>query len=193
MGRHRTELTRFEAPEYLTIENESGSATVLTGGLPYHRRSDDRMLDSLLIVRGETARTFRMAVAVDLPHAAAAAQALLAPNVSLATAGSIPKLASGWFFHVGARHVIATDWSPVLADPDPGHEHAERRVRGFRARFLETEGRPGRVAVRAPRSLEHARQMGYLGQTLLEVPVEDDKIWLDFAAYEWIAVEAVWS
>jgi hypothetical protein len=35
--------------------------------------------------------------------------------------------------------------------------------------------------------------MDYLGQTLLEVPVEDDKIWLDFAAYEWIAVEAIWS
>jgi len=193
MGRHRTELTRFEAPEYITIENESGSATVLTAGLPYHRRSDDRMIDSLLAVRGESARAFRMAIALDLPHAAAAAQALHAPSVTSATAGSLEKLASGWFFHVGARHVIATDWSPVLADPDEGKEHAERRVRGFQARLLETEGRPGRVAVRTPRALAHARQMDYLGQTLLEVPVEDDKIWLDFAAYEWIAVEAIWS
>lgn len=193
LGRHRTELTRFEAPEYITIENESGSATILTAGLPYHRRSDDRMLDSLLVVRGESARAFRVAIAVDLPHAAAAAQALQAPSVTSATAGGFEKLATGWFFHVGARHVIATDWSPVLADAEPGKEQAQRRVRGFQSRLLETEGRPGRVAVRAPRALTHARQMDYLGQTLLEVPVEDDKIWLDFAAYEWIAVEAIWS
>jgi alpha-mannosidase len=193
MGRHRTELARFEAPEYITIENESGTAQILTGGLPYHRRSDDRMLDALLVVRGERARCFRMAVALDLPHAAAAAQALLAPEVSIATAAAAPKLASGWFFHVAARHVVVTDWSPVLDDAEESATLAERPVRGFRARLLETEGRPGRVALRAPRALQHARQMDYLGQTLLEVPVEDDKIWLDFAAHEWIAVEAIWS
>ena len=32
------------------------NVAVLTGGLPFHRRTDARMLDSLLVVRGERAR-----------------------------------------------------------------------------------------------------------------------------------------
>ena len=41
---------------------------ILTGGLPYHRRSGSRMLDCLLVVAGETRRRFRYGVGLDLPH-----------------------------------------------------------------------------------------------------------------------------
>ena len=60
-------------------------------------------------------------------------------------------------------------------------------VRGFRVRLLETAGRAGRVHAaqrfapwpRRDRSIFWARRC-------VECAVEDDKIMLDFAAYEWI-------
>ena len=64
---------------------------------------------------------------------------------------------------------------------------------GFRARLLETVGRPGRVTLRTYRPLDAARQVDYLGQTLVQAPVEGDQLRLDFAAYEWIQVEATWA
>ncbi len=65
-------------------------------------------------------------------------------------------------------------------------------VKGFRARLLETSGRPGRVTLRAFRPVAAARQVDFLGQAMLELPVDNDKIVLDFAAHEWIEVEATW-
>jgi alpha-mannosidase len=195
LGRQPTEAARIEAPEFIEIGNGTGTITILTGGLPFHRRSQDRMLDSLLVVRGETARRFTLGIGVDVPQAAAAAQELIAPATSLLDVGPPPTLTSGWFFHIGAKNVVATHWQPLLLDRpgEPSSAGPRQVVGGFRARLLETAGRSGRVSLRAFRPVAVARQIDYLGQTLLEVPVEDDKIRLDFAAHEWIELEAVWS
>ncbi len=56
--RERAEAKRLEAPNYIDIDDDGRHTTLLTGGLPFHRRTDARMLDSLLIVAGERARTF---------------------------------------------------------------------------------------------------------------------------------------
>jgi len=60
------------------VSGESRTA-VLTGGLPYHRVVGDRMLDSLLVVRGERQRKFLLGIGVDLAHPIHEAIALLGP------------------------------------------------------------------------------------------------------------------
>jgi alpha-mannosidase len=195
LARQKTDASRLEAPEYIDIENGTGRISILTGGLPFHRRSDPRMLDSLLVVRGERARRFRFAIGVDVPQPAAAAVEFLAPTTVLYE--SAPPLAapSGWLFHVDAKNVVATDWQPLAGEADANAAASGdcSPTTGFRARLLETAGRAGRVTLRVFRPLAAARQVDFLGQTMLEVPVENDKITLDFAAYEWIEVEATWS
>jgi len=62
-GRHPTEAKRIEAPEFIDIDCPQGRTTLLSGGLAYHRRSATRIIDSLLMVRGETAREFSLAIA----------------------------------------------------------------------------------------------------------------------------------
>ena len=59
---------RFESPHYIEIADEKTSTTILTGGLAFHRRHEDRMLDTLLITRGERQRKFRLGIGVDLAH-----------------------------------------------------------------------------------------------------------------------------
>jgi alpha-mannosidase len=193
-ARSKTEAARIEAPEYIDIDNGSGSISILTLGLPYHRRAGTRMLDSLLVVRGETARRFSLGIGVELAHPAAAALELLAPATTFQETAAPPKSSSGWFFHVDARNVVATHWQPLVDDAsDRRDADGSRPIKGFRARLLETAGRAGRVTLRTFRPVATARQVDFLGQTLLDVRAEGDKMTLDFAAHEWIEVEAIWD
>jgi len=186
LARQRTEATRIEAPEYIDLDSSAGHVTILSGGLPYHLRIGDRMLDSLLVVRGETARKFRLGIGVDLPQPAAAAVELLAPTTVWQGSTPPPAAGVGWFFHLDAKNIVATHWEPLTPDQAGNGQ-------GFRVRLLETTGRPGRVSLRAYRPVISARQVDLQGQTLVQVPVEGDRLTLDFAAYEWIEVEAVWK
>jgi hypothetical protein len=106
---------------------------------------------------------------------------------------------TGWFFHTGAKNLIATYWEPLYAKPtneaqaetsaDPGI----RTVTGFRVRLLEIGGTAGRVPLRAFKPLRYARQVDFLGETILELYVDDDKIMLDFGPHELVEIEAHWT
>ena len=143
--RQFTEAKRLEAAHYLELSASRNRTTVLTGGLPYHRRSGPRMLDCLLVVAGETRRRFRYGVGLDLAHPMQQALELLQPIVtirqSIRPAGPH---ASNWLFHVDAKNVVATHWSTLRTGD---------RADGFRVRLLETEGLSGRVRLRALRDV----------------------------------------
>ncbi len=178
----QTTARRIEAPEFLDIRSERTSTTLFFGGLPYHRRTSDRMLDTLLVVRGESRRKFRMAIGVDTARPAHESADLLAPVVALDdVALASAQNGSGWLFHVDARSVLATHWRPIV----------EGSTQGFRVRLLETQGRAGRAALRAFKSPQSARQIDFRGQTLVELPVEEDRVGVDLVAYEWIEIEVM--
>ena len=54
---------------YIELDDGHNKVAILTGGLPYHRdaRAAARW-DSLLIVRGESQRRFRLGIGVELAH-----------------------------------------------------------------------------------------------------------------------------
>ena len=144
LARVKTEATRLEAPEFVDVESPAGHVTILTGGLPYHRRTGARMLDSLLVVRGERARQFNLGIGVDLPQPAAAALEFMTPPTLWLGEAPPPASSHGWLFHVDAKNVLATHWEPLVddtADPD-GTAGGRAPIKGFRARLLETAGRP---------------------------------------------------
>ena len=118
LAHQATDATRFEAPEYITIENGSRRVAILTGGVPYHRRAGSRMLDTLLVVRGETARRFELAIGVDVPQPAAAALDFVTPATLVEGDFSAPASVSGWFFHLDSKNVVATHWQPIADDGD---------------------------------------------------------------------------
>ncbi len=75
-----------ESPWFVEIRGERAPDTpgrrtaILAAGLPYHRRRGLRKLDTLLLVRGETARRFRLGIALDAPQPMAAALDFAAPS-----------------------------------------------------------------------------------------------------------------
>lgn len=176
------ELKRIEAPHYVEIDEGELSTTILTGGLPYHRRAGLGELDSLLIVRGERATQFRLGIGIDVRSPLQEALRLISP---LAASDEPQRAPSGppnaWMFHVDARHVVATHW---------GERIAGEQVTGFEARLLETAGRGANCRLRAFRPLSAARLLDLRGQVLSECRIEEGVAHFDIAAGEWLRVLA---
>ncbi|HEX4144327.1 MAG TPA: hypothetical protein VHY91_12535 [Pirellulales bacterium] len=192
-GRHPTVVQQIEATEYVEIDSPAGRTAIVTAGLPYHRRSGPRMLDSLLIVRGETARQFQLAIGVDVPNPAAAAAEVLAPVLELhEVARPLAGPRQGWLFHVDARAVLATHWQAVGPRPIDVGEASPGVPIGFRVRLLETAGQSVRVKLRACRTVNEARKVDFRGGNLGDLSTDQDCIFCDLAAHEWAEIEAFW-
>jgi alpha-mannosidase len=182
--RHRVSKKRLDSPLFVEVESGDRRVALLMGGLPYHRRVGSRMLDSLLIVRGERARSFRLGIGVDVLQPMTEALSFLAPDVVMHENAPAPATVHGWLFHIDGRSVISTHWSPLMKD---------ETVVGIRVRLLETAGKMARVRLAGLRSFQSARQVNFLQETLSELGTADGKVVCDLAANEWIEVEARWS
>jgi alpha-mannosidase len=179
---------RFESFDYLEIAEEQDRVTIIPHGLPFHRRTGPRMLDSLLIVEGETRRRFRFTLAVDQAYPLQAArEATIAPIVVPTTHGPPRTGRSGWFYHLDARNVQILK----LADLSPAAEvPADDKVApGLCMRIVETEGRTGQVRLQTFKTPSSARKRDFLGTTLNRLPVEGDAVLIDVSAYETAEVE----
>jgi alpha-mannosidase len=187
---HLTRAKRIEAPHYLEFEAAEGRTALLTGGLPYHLRVGARMLDTLLAVRGETAKRFRLGIGVDVPHAWMAALDLLAPPIAQAEVAAEPSPVSyGWLFSLDAKNAVVTHWAPLVSD----EEAALGRIIGFRIRLLELEGRGGRIQLRCFRKPASAERTDFENKPCGSLVVDDDRVVVDLGAYEWIQADVRWA
>jgi alpha-mannosidase len=183
MARTPATEKKFESPHYVEIADERASTAILTGGLAFHRRQEERMLDTLLVTRGERRRKFRLGIGVDVQHPLHEALGLLVPSVVVPGVPAPASGSSGWLMHLSSRSVIATHWQPL---EEGGH------IVGFRVRLLETSGRPAHLALSAFRSIKSAKTVDFLGGDLAELKIEEGKLKLDLAAQEWVEVVARW-
>jgi alpha-mannosidase len=171
---------KFESPHYIEIQGAKDSTTILTGGLAFHRRQEERMLDTLLVSRGERRRKFRLGIGVDLSHPLHDAIGLLVPPLVVPNVPQPKSGNSGWLVHLSSRNVIATSLAPL---------EESGRVAGVRLRLLETAGRPANLSITALRPVKSAATVDFQGQQLGECAVEDGKAKLDLAAHEWAQVQ----
>ena len=181
--RHRTDAKRLESPRFVEIASEVERTTLLVNGLPYHQRTGYRMLDTLLITRGETARRFRVGISVDLPNPAIAARQFAAPAPQI-VAPATPASPSGWLLHVDARQVLVTGLEPLTENS---------RVVGLRCRLLETAGLAGPVRISAVRPLISAQRRLWNDEPLGELTIADGKAEISLAAYDWTEVTVRWE
>ena len=177
-----TTASRFEAPLYVHLDDGNEQTTLLTGGLPYHVRCSRRALDTLLLVPGETARTFHWAVGIDIKHPLNEAWSMLAPQHGFPIAGALPTQDTAWLLHLDARNVHATQWQPIWQDD---------QVIGLRVRLQETQGKPCRVRVQSLRCFASARKLDAWGVTTDHCEVSDHGLECRLNAYEQTDVEAM--
>lgn len=181
----RAEAKRFEAPNYIDIDDNGRHVTLLTGGYPFHRRANLRQLDTLLIVQGEQTRSFQLGVGVNLSYPSQSSLAQFAPLPVLpATAAPPAGPSSSWLFHIDSRNVVATAWIPLVE---------EGNLTGLRVRLLETAGRSARTRIRACRAIASAQRQNFQGAPEAACRVEDGAAVVRVAANEWIEVSARWE
>jgi alpha-mannosidase len=195
-----TELAQIESPYFLDIRRGKHRTTLLCGGLPYHRRLGRRKLDTLLVVPGETARSFRLGIGIDVPHPMAAALGLIAPPLVLPDQPR-PPTSTGWLFHLDCRNVLATHWAPLTKDNntpisssrEPTAPGEIATTRGFRVRLLETDGHGVQLRLRCFRAMASARKINPGEAALMELAIEGDGVVIPIGPHQWIEVEVLFQ
>ncbi len=67
-GLHALSGRFLQSPRLVDLRNENTSLTFFTEGLPFHQRTSERRLDTLLLASGDQTWNFRFGIGIDLPH-----------------------------------------------------------------------------------------------------------------------------
>jgi alpha-mannosidase len=199
-GAHGIQWERFESPHFLEIATETQRTTLLFHGLPFHRKTGMRMLDSILVVAGETAKRFRFDIAIDGDYPMQSAlDALVPPAVLEMSSGPPPAGRSGWLFRLDAKNVQILEILP-LKEPEAGEDDASATTDlptdastnhgfGFRLRLYETEGRQRPAQIRCFRTPTFACQRDFRGRKISTLRIVDDAVYLEPTPFEILDVE----
>jgi len=206
------QMQRIETLDFIEIASDEARMTILPMGLPFHRKTGPRMIDSLLAAEGESERRFRFVVAIDQSYPMQAARDVLAPVVPIRTEAGPPSAGqTGWFYHIDTRCVQVSRVMGLMSEPltidsssdDPLEEEdssAERRPVeltqteppdgiGFALRLQETEGQYQGVNVEFFRAPSSARVRDFRGQTVVEIPIEGDGLRVDLSPFAIVDLE----
>jgi alpha-mannosidase len=177
-----TEIERPETPDAIDISTRMQRTALLFGGLPHHRKHGGRMLDTLLVAGLETCRSFALGVVLDLEHPFHAAQERTAPAPVVPTDDGPPALGTtGWLAQLDHKNVAISR----VAFTD----NAADRGWGLVFHLLETAGQSGRCKLRLFRDPSWARQVDFLGETIIDLSVEGDAVQVDLTPHELARVE----
>ena len=168
----------FHATKYVNVQ-ESGlpSVSLLTGGLPFHRRSNRRMLDSVLMLHNESQTRVSFAIDIDQPYPSAAAASRLTPVIQYparqnpaVTAGALKadktgQVKSDWLFHFNRKNILATHAAPIFDD--------DGKCKGVILRLKETESRAVQLSIMSVKLLRAAEVVNFSGEVFETLPLND--------------------
>jgi alpha-mannosidase len=195
------------APLFVDMRTETEATTLLAAGLPFHRRFGLRRLDTILIPRGETTETFRLATAIDLPRPMTSALEFLAPLQPLGEPVPPPPVPAAWLFHLNSRNLQILDWKlldeiPPRVSPDPQEEPSdveetpEESQRGSASveevaesggvmiKLIETEGKRATTGLQCFLPISRAWSTPREGKPPKELEVEGDRVVFEIAPHQ---------
>ena len=172
------------APQFIEIVKPGDSKlTFLSGGLPFHRKTDDQKLDTLLVTEYEKERKFEFAIAIDSPTSAAAAKAYQSPAVVLPDESPYAKR-NGWIFSLSCKNIMVVHLQPKYGE--------DGSTVGVAMRLIETEGRSGELKIRFPFLLKSASKTNFLGEKTNSLNLEGDQINCNFCENQYFQLECSW-
>ena len=180
---HPTTSDRPTTPEALEIGQGANRVTIVTHGLPYHRRNGQRMLDTLLVSGQENERLFPFSLVMDLEFPHQAVIDGMTPVVCVPVRTGPPTMGhQGWFYHLDHRNVAMTklEYQPSGSDG---------RGASLVFHIHETTGRAARVRLRLMTPPSYAKQVDDRGQTIIDLTVSDDAVDIDLTPFEIARVE----
>lgn len=180
--RASTRASAPESPGFLEVQSGSQRLAVLTGGLPFWRRSGPRQADLLLLASHETCREFEVAIAVDQASPHALLEDWLSPPVTVPVdQGPPPGGPQGWFFDLDSSQILLTSLEP------------ESQGDAVVVRLVETHGVSGEAQLRCPRQPVNAEVIDELGRHQAPLTTVDDTVFLHFAPNEMMRIRLTFS
>lgn len=174
-------MERFDAADYIEVADADQRLLIIPHGRPYHRRTGPRMLDSLLLVEGETAREFQFTLDFDQPFPMRSVMEAIRPAVVLQPTNRIPKAAvAGWILGVSAKNVQAARCRVIKVDDE---------TIGLVIVLQETEGRKANCQLRTVRPPKTARLRRPDGSTIQELTPDANGTLIEFSAFQLKEVE----
>ena len=187
---------RMETLDYIEIAGTDERVTIVPHGLPFHRKTGPRMLDTLLVVAGEECRKFQFTLSIDETFPLAVARnATVPPVVVAATAGPPLMGRSGWLLSVDARNVQILrllDKQDRPTDLEAWEQDIPSTLPdapGWAVRLQETEGQARTIRLRCFGTPTFARKRDLLGRSLGELTIEGDAVVVPMGACEMVDVE----
>jgi alpha-mannosidase len=174
----------LHSPKFIDLRHEGSSLTLLTEGLPFHRRSGDRQLDTLLMVHGETQQHHRLGIGVNMPNPVFVSHDFLLPysepltnvrNEYVIPVSHRPKNPSSWLFQIESKNVMALHWEPI---------HESEQCIGLMVYLQETSGRRVHFALRSFLPPKSAAAMNFQGKELKTFKIQDDAVLIDMHPHE---------
>jgi len=161
---------------FIDLRHEEGSLTFVSEGLPFHRQSGDRQLDTLLIVKGESQRQFRLGIGVNAQNPALLSYDFLLPQEEFVVPVLCrPKNPSSWLFQIESNNVLALHWEVI--------QEADKLI-GWMVYLQEVEGRKAHFALRSFLQPKHAAAMNFQGKELKTFKISADAVLIDMHAHE---------
>ena len=184
--RHTWAAGRGVSPALIEIDEVDYRTHYLTGGLAFHRRSEERFLETILASAGESQVEQRVGVGVDLPHPNLAAEQFLDQpyEIELSRSQTIAP-ASGWMASVDQRNVVVQLESPLV-------DHSGALV-GVRLFVSELEGKATSARIGLLREVASATRVDYLGGKISQLNAVHDRITIALRAHEQVNVDVLWQ
>ena len=176
--RSRSTNAWIEAPAYIRVEQLDHAVTLLTNGIPWHRRSARNLVDSVLVVSNERQRQFQLSIGLDCPNDLSAAMGMFSAPRQLKSRVE-PFQKSGWLFHFSSKSIVGVFNEPILIDD---------QVAGVRWRLLETQGRRGKLKLSCPFEVTGAERMMFDGRSAGSVQFDGRVVEIEFTRNEYFEV-----
>jgi hypothetical protein len=185
-SRHNWSNGRAVTPSLIEIDEVDYRTHYLPGGLPFHRRNEERFLETILAVQGETRAEHRIGVAVDLPHPTLAAEQFVDTPYELSVQRAEPiQSTSGWLVSVDSRSVTADLEAPLV--------DAAGKLVGLRLFVAEIEGKSSSAQIRLLREIASAARVDYLGGKIGKLTTHSDRVTIALRAHEQVCVDVLWK
>jgi alpha-mannosidase len=174
----------LESSLLVDVRERNLLTTIIPHGLPYHRRSAPRMMDTVLIAANETARDFKVSLAVDFARPVSAAIDALQDVAPIVVKSGPPANGgtTGTFASITPPAVVAS-----VIRPQPGDDGK------VTIRLVETMHKSVRAELKFAHRPRGCRFINGRGDVIYDVYPSGDAFPLDFNASETHWVEAAFG
>ena len=174
------------ATEWIEIDDVEYRTYLLTAGLPFHQRVEERFLETVLGLGTSGAIQRKFGIGFDLPNPSVSAGQFRQPTHSVCIESSSPGPAdAAWLMHVDAKNVLMHLESPLLDEAG--------NCSGIRVHLSELSGKSVTARVRSLREVREAHRVDYLGGRIAKLTVEGDATSIAMRPHEMTFVDIEWA